>query len=248
MSALGTIEAGFDQVSVISRTKAGRRSGSGLHLVTNSGEATTAPSCGSRTGVSAPTASHGRRPAGGQPSSAGLRDSAGQLPYERQQPSARQARFAGQQSRGGQPRSAVRARGRQSAGGEQSSAGQRLPASCVLPPGPLAQPGRREAAPLRLTRRGRLVVGALAVLLATAALTVIATAAAGRAQASNHGRDGAGYQGMHQMVVRPGETLWTIASQAEPSADPRQVIAEIMTVNSMTSTVVQAGELLWVPN
>ncbi len=72
-------------------------------------------------------------------------------------------------------------------------------------------------------------------------------ALAGRAQASNHGRDDAGYQGMHQIVVQPGETLWTIASQAEPSADPRQVIAEIMTVNSMTTTVVQAGELLWVP-
>jgi murein tripeptide amidase MpaA len=109
------------------------------------------------------------------------------------------------------------------------------------------RPRRPEAQPLRLTRRGRLVVGVFAVLLATVALSVVTMAAAGRAQASNHGRDGAGYQGMHQIVVRPGETLWTIASQAEPTADPRQVIDEIMTANSMTSTVVDAGELLWVP-
>jgi LysM domain len=78
-------------------------------------------------------------------------------------------------------------------------------------------------------------------------ISVIAMAVAGGAQASNHGRDGAGYSGMHQIVVRPGETLWTIATAAEPSADPRLVISQIMTVNSLTSTVVQAGELLWVP-
>jgi hypothetical protein len=218
MSALSTIEAGFDQVSVISKTKAGRGSTPDLHLVTNSGDAASAPSCGSRTSVSVPPASPGARPSRGQQRSVGRQPSASRRPAVAQQPS------------GGQPR----------------SAGQRLPASCVLPAGQRA-PARRDAAPLRLTRRGRLVVGALAVLLATVALTVIAAAAAGRAQASNHGRDGAGYQDMHQIVVQPGETLWTIASQAEPSADPRQVIAEIMTANSMTSTVVQAGELLWVP-
>jgi hypothetical protein len=131
--------------------------------------------------------------------------------------------------------------------GARPSVGQRFPASRALPADVPAQSRRPDARPLRLTRRGRLVVGVFAVLLATIALSVAAMAAAGRAQASNHGRDGAGYQGMHQVVVQPGETLWAIASQAEPSADPRQVIAEIMTANSMTSTVVQAGELLWVP-
>jgi hypothetical protein len=194
MSALSTIEAGFDQVSVIPKAKAGRPSGPGLHLVTNSGATTSAPSSGPRTDVNVPQASPGTRPSRGQQRSAG-----------------------------------------------------RPPVGCVPPAGQRGQARRQEAAPLRLTRRGRLVVGVLAVLLATVALTVIATAAAGRAQASNHGRDGAGYRGMHQIVVQPGETLWTIASQAEPSADPRQVIAEIMTANSMTSTVVQAGQLLWVP-
>jgi LysM domain len=103
------------------------------------------------------------------------------------------------------------------------------------------------AAPLRLTRRGRVVVAVFAVVLATVIISVIAMAVAGGAQASNHGRDGAGYAGMRQIVVRPGETLWTIATAAEPSADPRLVISQIMTVNSLTSTVVEAGELLWVP-
>jgi hypothetical protein len=228
MSALSTIEAGFDQVTAMPRTKAGRRSRPGLQLVTGSGQATSATSCGPATGVGAPSASPGQRRSAGQRSSVS--------PGER---------LAGGPRVSPGRRSSVSPAERL-AGGARVSAGQR-PADGPRLTDARAQFRRQESAPLRLTRRGRLVVGVFAVLLATVALSVIATAAAGRAQASNHGRDGAGYQGMHQIVVQPGETLWTIASQAEPSADPRQVVAEIMTVNSMSSTVVQAGQLLWVP-
>jgi Tfp pilus assembly protein FimV len=91
------------------------------------------------------------------------------------------------------------------------------------------------------------VVTAVAIFVATVVITVIGMAAPGGAQAANHGRPGAGYGGMHQIVVRPGQTLWSIAARAEPSADPRLVISQIMTANSMTSDVVEAGELLWVP-
>ena len=77
----------------------------------------------------------------------------------------------------------------------------------------------------------------LAAVLATAAITVASMALSG-AQAANHGRPGGGYAGMHQIVVQPGQTLWSIASRAEPSADPRQVIQEIMTANSMTGQTV----------
>jgi hypothetical protein len=102
-------------------------------------------------------------------------------------------------------------------------------------------------APLRLTRRGRLVVGAaLAIAAAASASLVILTASAG-AQASDHGQGSGGYAGMREIVVRPGQTLWSIAAGAEPSADPRVVIQQIMSVNSLSSTQIQAGELLWVP-
>jgi hypothetical protein len=101
-------------------------------------------------------------------------------------------------------------------------------------------------APLRLTTRGRIVFGFVGVVLATVALTVVSMSLSG-AQASNHGRAGAGYQGMRQVVVQPGQTLWSIAAQAEPSADPRQVVSEIMSANSLTSSDLQAGELLWIP-
>jgi hypothetical protein len=101
--------------------------------------------------------------------------------------------------------------------------------------------------PIRLTRRGRLVVGVLAVAVLTVAVLLITLAASGRAQATNHGQAGAGYRGMREIVVQPGQTLWSIASAAEPTADPRAVVQEIMTANAMTSTTISAGQLLWVP-
>jgi hypothetical protein len=104
-----------------------------------------------------------------------------------------------------------------------------------------------QAAPLRLTRRGRVVAGGLIVLVLTVAALVISLVASGGAQATNHGRPGAGYQGMHQIVVEPGESLFSIASAAEPTADPRNVVAQIMSVNDLTSTNLSVGEELWVP-
>jgi hypothetical protein len=67
------------------------------------------------------------------------------------------------------------------------------------------------------------------------------------AQATSNGRPGAGYQGMHQIVVQPGETLWAIAQAAEPTANTAAVVQEIMIANAMTGTTLTAGQLLWVP-
>jgi LysM domain len=129
----------------------------------------------------------------------------------------------------------------------QGPAGVSRRVAAQLQARPQAQARRQAgAAPLRLTRRGRIVVVLLAAVLATAAITVASMALSG-AQAANHGRPGGGYAGMHQIVVQPGQTLWSIATAAEPSADPRQVIQEIQTANSMTGGTIQAGQLLWVP-
>jgi Tfp pilus assembly protein FimV len=84
----------------------------------------------------------------------------------------------------------------------------------------------------------------LAVAAAVAVCTLLAT---GGAAAASHGSPRAGYQGMHQVVVRPGQTLWSIASAAEPTADPQTVIQQIMTANSLPGAVIHAGQVLWVP-
>jgi hypothetical protein len=123
-----------------------------------------------------------------------------------------------------------------------------LTPSAVIPPRPVgARTQISTPPPLRLTRRGRVVVAVLAVTVIAAIALVIGLAAAGGAQAANHGQPRAGYQGMHEIVVRPGQTLWSIASAAEPGADPRDVVQQIMTANAMTATTITAGQLLWVP-
>jgi hypothetical protein len=114
-------------------------------------------------------------------------------------------------------------------------------------PGPAAVTVTVGPAPLRLTRRGRLAVGAALALAAAAAASLVIVTASGGAQASDHGQARGGYAGMREIVVRPGQTLWSIAAAAEPSADPRVVIQQIMSVNSLTNAQIQAGQLLWVP-
>jgi len=114
----------------------------------------------------------------------------------------------------------------------------------------VVRPARRPAGHgrVRLTRRGRLVVWALAALTAAAVLIPVWLLAAGGAQAANHGLPPAAvHAGLRQVVVRPGQTLWSIAMAAEPTADPRVVTQEIIQVNALSSQVLVPGESLWVP-
>ena len=97
---------------------------------------------------------------------------------------------------------------------------------------------------LRLTRRGRVVVAAIAALL----VTVVSLLAAGAAQATNHALPpGAARQNLVQVVVRPGESLWSVAEGADPDQDTRAVIQQIVDLNALSGDVVFAGQQLWVP-
>jgi hypothetical protein len=92
------------------------------------------------------------------------------------------------------------------------------------------------------------VVATLIVLGALLLVTLAWLAGAARAQAAHAGGSpGHPYQGLRAVVVRPGETLWSIAQRAEPGADPRAVIQEIIDINALSSGSVAAGERLWVP-
>lgn len=100
----------------------------------------------------------------------------------------------------------------------------------------------------RLTRRGRRVVWAFAVLLLVAVLTPVLLALASGAQAANRGVPPSAVQAsMRHIVVKPGQSLWSIALGAEPQADPRAVIQQIMEFNALGSQVVVPGESLWIP-
>jgi hypothetical protein len=88
------------------------------------------------------------------------------------------------------------------------------------------------------------VVAALAALL-VAALSLIA---AGAAQAISHSapRPAAG-RSLAQVVVRPGQSLWSVAESADPDADTRLVIQQIIDLNALNGDIVFAGQRLWVP-
>jgi len=111
-----------------------------------------------------------------------------------------------------------------------------------------ARPHPAPPSGLRLTRRGCLVLSVFALALILGLITILwATLANGAQAASGRSHTGSVYQGLHRVTVLPGQTLWTIAQRAEPSADPRTVIPEIMQINAISSTNLQPGQQLWVP-
>jgi LysM domain len=100
----------------------------------------------------------------------------------------------------------------------------------------------------RLTRRGRIVMSALviAAMLLVAVLAWIGGAT--RAEAAGSGSPpSAVYRNLASVIVQPGESLWTIATQAEPTADPRSVIQQIIDLNALGAASIQPGQRLWVP-
>ena len=61
------------------------------------------------------------------------------------------------------------------------------------------------------------------------------------------GRELQAQQGLAQVAVRPGQSLWSVAESADPGADTRVVIQRIIDLNGLTGNVVFAGQRLWVP-
>ena len=97
-------------------------------------------------------------------------------------------------------------------------------------------PARR--AGVRLTRRGRLVLSALLLLLA-GLVGVLAAASTGEA-ASPAGP-------APTVVVRPGDTLWSIAARYAPGPDPFGTIEQIRQLNRLDGYTLHAGQTLVLP-
>ena len=93
---------------------------------------------------------------------------------------------------------------------------------------------------LRMTQRGR------AVLLTLVATPVVLAAlafgiSAGGATATSSSTP------LAQVTVVGGETLWGVAKQVAPNADPRDVVADIISVNRLNSADIYPGEQLSIP-
>lgn len=93
--------------------------------------------------------------------------------------------------------------------------------------------------PLRLTRRGRLAVLVFFVLMASFASAVLFTTAS---RASDPGTAPA-----PTVVVRPHDTLWSIASRTSPRRDPTVTVAEIRRLNGLPGYVIHPGDTLVLP-
>ncbi|MCZ4066950.1 LysM peptidoglycan-binding domain-containing protein [Microbacterium sp. NE2HP2] len=97
---------------------------------------------------------------------------------------------------------------------------------------------------LRLTRRGRRVIAAIAALPAVVAVTA-AVLSGGGALASNEA--GAPEGSFTTVTVMSGESLWSIAEEVAPAADPRDVVDAIIRLNALGSGQLEAGQTLAIP-
>jgi hypothetical protein len=84
----------------------------------------------------------------------------------------------------------------------------------------------------------------MAVLLAAGLSLVVAGAAQATGRPASPRGTGSG---LIRVVVRPGQSLWSVAENADPNADPRLVIQQIAQLNALTTDIVMAGQRLWVP-
>ena len=118
---------------------------------------------------------------------------------------------------------------------------------------------------LRLTRRGRVVFTVLAAVpLVLSAVAFALNGGAAGASDSATGIDLMSYTtesgfvatlayspvdvGSARFVtVEPGQTLWDLAEEISPSADPRDVVADIKRLNALSVETLQPGQRLQIP-
>ncbi len=119
------------------------------------------------------------------------------------------------------------------------------PMSAPSPMTAKGAPRTRNEAPrtrLRITRRGRLVVSAI-VALPLVAAAWFGVLDGGSAIAS-HEQSGVEFE---YLTVQPGQTLWQLAEDLAPTADPRDVVAEIMQLNNLAGAELVVGDRLAIP-
>lgn len=121
----------------------------------------------------------------------------------------------------------------------------------------------RPVSALRLTMRARRLLAGLA-LLCSAAVGVVAIdvlsavipvtpnasyadQVAPYSEGDSDGSGGLVTSAGSSVTVAAGDTLWSVAERVDPDADPREVIAAIMTINDLSSPTIQPGQVLRLP-
>jgi len=95
---------------------------------------------------------------------------------------------------------------------------------------------------LRLTKRGRgvlMTVAATPLVIGAFLFALNGTPATASLEGSS--------AGFTYLTVESGQSLWQLAEELAPAADPRDTIAEIMTLNRLESADVFAGQEIALP-
>ena len=91
----------------------------------------------------------------------------------------------------------------------------------------------------RLTRRGRVVVTLVVLVLLVVGFSVGRVSSQAAGPATN--------VAPRTVTVHAGETLWQVAQRVAPHVDPRVVVAQIEQRNHLAGGEVQAGQQIVVP-
>lgn len=96
---------------------------------------------------------------------------------------------------------------------------------------------------LRLTRRGRVVVTTLVAVPLVAAAAFFGLSAQGALASGTTSTTH-----FHYVTIQPGQSLWQVAQTVAPSADPRDVITAIVSLNQLQSVDVTPGQRIAIPD
>ena len=95
---------------------------------------------------------------------------------------------------------------------------------------------------LRITARGQAVLVALVAAIAGAiAMSFLLGVTGAQASSASSTND------FTYLSVASGQSLWQLATEIAPQADPRDVIAEIVQLNALPGSDVTAGQRLAIP-
>ena len=98
----------------------------------------------------------------------------------------------------------------------------------------------RPAAPLRLTRRGRLTLTLLFLALIMATLTVFGATSAATDKAGEP-------LPTRTVVVDSGDTLWDIASEVAAPGKTQEMVYRIQELNALSDSGLRVGQHIAVP-